>query len=151
MGVQCSSIPSGATNLKIYNGASLIDNVTLDLSQKNNASAMPIYFTSVLTFSANTDYDVVFTGMPSNTTTFAVIDANAASSPPADVTALTYTNQSYVTGATPGSYTVTANATGGITLIPDSFVPTASTSVNAMTVQSGGSLTVQSGGALTIK
>lgn len=125
VGMQCSALTTLTTNIKVYQGSTLIDNVTLDINQKNNASTSVIYFNSVLTFSANTDYDIVliFSGA---TTAFAKIDANAASSPPANVTNLTYTNQSYVDGTVPGSYTVTANSTGPIILIPDSLPASAS-------------------------
>ena len=146
-GLYAANIKTSATNMKVYNGSTLVDNITIDLSLLNNFASQAFFFSTPLTFEANTDYDIVFTGGAA-ATSFPMI--TAGTSPPADVTACTYTNQSYVDGTTPGSYTITSNATGSIILIPDSFVANSATGTS-ISVQSGGSVSVQSGGSLTVK
>lgn len=103
-GVGIGVTNTSLVNLKVYQGANLLDTIALDLNQKNNAGTY-IYFTKPITFQANTDYDVMLTNISGSTTVLLRLDAGT--SPPADVSASMLQNMSYLDGTVPGSYTAT--------------------------------------------
>jgi hypothetical protein len=122
-GIQAVTPPSGATHLIVYDGATAIADLTLDLSQRNNAATQILLFKDgPITFHPGKRYDVMWTGIGASTTTFARVNTGVGAD--TDTLDLTFQNQWHVTGTVPGSYTVTANSTGPIILVPDSLLQT---------------------------
>ena len=101
-----------ATTLEIYNGASQLRTVTLDVFSKGNGISANF---AAITFTGGTAIDVVLKPASSATVgTYATI----GTSPPADVQTAAGP-VTYVNGATPGSFTNTSNRMIPITLTID--------------------------------
>lgn len=93
---------SSVVTMEVYNGASQLSTVTMDNYSRLNG--MSAFFAAPVTFSGGTAIDVVW--KPSANTTMGTY-MTTGNSPPADVTTSAGTGISYVTGATPGSFTNT--------------------------------------------
>jgi hypothetical protein len=119
--IDMNMLPAAATGtFDLYQGASLLESITLDRSQANNAGV--VWFSQIRRFTAGVAYDLVWN--PTSNTTIGLY-VNAGASAPADVDACLLQNFSYVDGATPGSYTATVGAITSLILMPDNLVAAA--------------------------
>ncbi len=104
----------------LYQGANLIETIIPDRYQLNNNSA--IFFSSPRTFTGGVPYDIVW--KPISSTSIGT-GASTGVSPPADVSAATFSQMGTLNGATPGSFTYTQGDFTGIVLLPNN-IPAAS-------------------------
>lgn len=117
------------TEIKVYQGATEVASVTLDLSGKTNLGSL--YFDAPVTFASGIAYDVVgkFSG---NVAASNRIDGGV--SPPSDVVNCMPAGIKYVDGATPGSYTAVDGMTS-IFLLISNITSTGSVSTNIIKPQ----------------
>jgi hypothetical protein len=108
----------------IYQGANALRSGTIDLAHQNGTTIKPMWFAPIA-LRANTPYDVVLapgsatTSNPANQMALTAVLANT----PADVQACGIYGVTFVTGATPGSFTETPQGLMRLALVVDSMPP----------------------------